>query len=1104
MKISVNDKKMIAAKAAFIEERISGSVIAADSNNHIENVLNRENNKNNMHSKLIRRWAELTSDVFDDKGFERRLKLTSKSLEAINALTGPVLWNDEKPLPEWISTLEEFFKILPASYDEIISALPSKLMPDDYYAPFQHVWAPWLLICRRKLKHFAGRAFNLLSVNAEISWLRYILNSLNTEFALCLNSAFELLKSNNFIFFSMPPAESFPEGSKTHYNNFSRVMLEGGWLDFFKKYSVAARLISNLCECQALYLSDVLKNYEKDADKIEKTFNQKRKAGRISDLEAGLSDFHNGGKNVIKLKFKNGLAVYYKPRTGKIDTLWDGILNWLASKIKNIKFKTPVRLNRQTHTWVENIQANDLIKKEETAIFYYKAGAILALIYVLGGTDFHQENLIACGSEPVLIDLETLLSPSVKPFNYTNMDDEDKKNYHGLESDSVLRTCMLPLWTAVSKNISRDYGALTPDDDSFYSRRKWLDINTDKMRRGYIDRKNTFSPNIPRLNGKYIDTFKYKENIIKGFKNAYKIIMNNGEEFLNETGRFEKFKNARIRYLTRQSQVYADMIDRLRSPALMRDGAAFSIESEGLAKPFLNFASTERIEALWKLFEAERGEILSLNIPLFEFTLDGLSIYGPSGKILSDYFLKTAVEQIKRRTMKLSAKDLEFQSNLIDASFLCRYPDKINKNTPAKKKNNRSAIDLPLISDKEYIKTARSAAYQIAEKAVYIKGKPQWLTLKTDPESRKNFIGPIDLTLYEGASGIGLFLCAYEKLTGDRTYRTLAIDCFSEIEELLNDQSAAVAAVKSSCGYCGGMPGIFWALYKSGNYIQDERLIAMAKKGENLLNAKNVKDSDATDIIGGAAGGALAFSALYEARGNERLIELVKIHAKNLINKRFKYDKWNLWPSDYASKPLTGFAHGAAGYALSLAKAYELTRIEIFKEAALEAIDYETSNYMPEYNNWPDFRHNRALKTGETAFMAGWCSGAPGIGLARIKMPKFFHDRKIKTDIENALSFTINFKHFYNSRDHLCCGGAGRIDFLIEASIALNRLNLMEDARKQFSFIVNRAALNGGYTLPVEESKSIFMPGLFTGLSGIGLTALRLIDPKIISSALTP
>jgi lantibiotic modifying enzyme len=50
-----------------------------------------------------------------------------------------------------------------------------------------------------------------------------------------------------------------------------------------------------------------------------------------------------------------------------------------------------------------------LSKQEEIKRYYQRAGQLLCLLYVLGANDCHNENLIACGEHPVLVDLETLM-----------------------------------------------------------------------------------------------------------------------------------------------------------------------------------------------------------------------------------------------------------------------------------------------------------------------------------------------------------------------------------------------------------------------------------------------------------------------------------------------------------------------------------------------------------------------------------------------------------------------------------------------------------------------------------------------------------------------
>ena len=47
--------------------------------------------------------------------------------------------------------------------------------------------------------------------------------------------------------------------------------------------------------------------------------------------------------------------------------------------------------------------------EDELKIFYRNAGRLTAVLHLLGCTDCHHENLIACGDQLLLIDTETLL-----------------------------------------------------------------------------------------------------------------------------------------------------------------------------------------------------------------------------------------------------------------------------------------------------------------------------------------------------------------------------------------------------------------------------------------------------------------------------------------------------------------------------------------------------------------------------------------------------------------------------------------------------------------------------------------------------------------------
>ena len=98
----------------------------------------------------------------------------------------------------------------------------------------------------------------------------------------------------------------------------------------------------------------------------------------------------------------------------------------------------------------------------------------------------------------------------------------------------------------------------------------------------------------------------------------------------------------------------------------------------------------------------------------------------------------------------------------------------------------------------------------------------------------------------------------------------------------------------------------------------------------------------------------------------------------------------------------------------------------------------------------------------------------------------------ITTDIENAVAGVE--RDWPGRLDTLCCGTLSGIELLREAAAALRRNDLRNLATRRLSTVVaaaaqREAAWNGG--------SRRFNLGLFRGLSGVGFTLLREIDPAL-------
>jgi lantibiotic modifying enzyme len=214
------------------------------------------------------------------------------------------------------------------------------------------------------------------------------------------------------------------------------------------------------------------------------------------------------------------------------------------------------------------------------------------------------------------------------------------------------------------------------------------------------------------------------------------------------------------------------------------------------------------------------------------------------------------------------------------------------------------------------------------------------------------------------------------------------------------------------------------------------------------------------------------------------------------------------WTTITDQPPPGGFAHGTAGIALSLLRLADVSGEDRFRRAALSALDYDRSLFIPELNNWADVRvvpsrATRADPAGEPATepapksMVAWCHGAPGIGLARLAALDQLADTAIRDEIDIALSATKQYGFAMNHS--LCHGALGNIELLLTAAQLLTRPEDHQALERATAEVVASIEANGfvtGVPLGVET------PGFMTGLAGIGYELLRLAEPDMVPDAL--
>lgn len=402
--------------------------------------------------------------------------------------------------------------------------------------------------------------------------------------------------------------------------------------------------------------------------------------------------------------------------------------------------------------------------------------------------------------------------------------------------------------------------------------------------------------------------------------------------------------------------------------------------------------------------------------------------------------------------------------------------------------------------DEECLDTAERIAATLCRDAIRDGGRCNWIGPATEPfggrmrELHRSLHGD----LYGGTGGIALFLAEADRFRPDPLLRCTAR---AAIEHAL----ACAATMPGPLGFYTGATGIGFAAVRIGEITGEEPLVA---RGLALLKAASaVEETSPVEVLSGVAGIIGPLLALYSRHGDEWLVDRARA-AGDLLLRRGRRSahgvSWNVLGDDWTSADLTGYAHGTAGIALALFELAWATGEERYAAHAEGALAYERACFSPQHQNWPDFRCTGAgTAPPGPAYSLGWCHGAPGVGLGRLRAYRFLPGETILEEILAALSGTYAPLATLAPAETfaLCHGAAGRAELFIEAGEILG-----DPGYTAIAEAIARQGMERYHhprrPWPCGVTGSGEPPSLMRGLAGIGYFYLRLYDPKSVPSAL--
>lgn len=732
-------------------------------------------------------------------------------------------------------------------------------------------------------------------------------------------------------------------------------------------------------------------------------------------------DVHDG--QAVRLECSGDLAYVSKPRNAKTEIAFKTFLENLEEKgFLYIPGKVEILSDFENRHYVKVVEHISVFSEIEVDLYYHRAGALLFFTYLFSSNDIHCDNIIAHGAYPTIIDFETFFTGETR---------SDLIYGQGSLITSVYASQLLPYWKRIN-GYDIDVGGFSGG---------LIDVH------GMIaDDKNE---NILYFRNHPTQIYDYCQEVIEGFSYAYDFAMEHEELF--EEG-IRLFEDCLFRTILRPTQIYLSIAQEVNKlPEEEREQVARKL----LSIAYMKDEDPNRINKAKKILDAEINAVLNGEAPLFFCKGISTGLFNRKEELQSDFFINAPVQKAVAKLKSLSLKDEKSQQLIIQQVLSAARPLKCKKEKYPK-----------LFTEMNI--------YQLLENN-YIDGLASGWTYLARDNKDNIFFQSTGYGLYNGLVGI---LCCYAAIYTKTKSAEVLKSLYEHYEKYKKYAMPDVIRLDSfTASLNEGAGGHILSLAHISELTQDNQFIKDAQLIAKVIKIPEELPEGLDDVLGGYSGLAIALPYIDQ--------EIALPLAAALLKRLLKY-----------SPTLTGVGHGAAGVVLALCSIEKIIESAILSNTdndhlfieglsfdsdllttievkVLDLLEWEDTYYDENLHNWLDLR-----KHGKKAHMLGWCSGAPGIGMARKMVLRMTKNTRIKDICLRDINYAKEAICGYGSikRDNLCCGNSTRL-------MAASYLNI--DADTLYKEVLKR--LQTGETVLYHTAETDdFTPGLMQGYAGLG------------------
>jgi lantibiotic modifying enzyme len=914
---------------------------------------------------------------------------------------------------------------------------------------FAGLFEPFISVARDQFTRKAGSALAILSPHARAGLEKSLLKRLAETAWPALAFRYEIARQVLQPFSSLPhallPGEHTPD-----FLRFIDRMRDGGLTELLAQYPVLERLLATVADFWVENAWLFLQRVQDDLKALQECFCPQDRLKYITTIEAGLSDPHHQGQMVMAATFGNGLKLFYKPGNRDLDAAWFRMLRQINEAGISLPFRCVRLLSRSEYGWMESLETRPCRDREQYRQYYYRAGMLLCLLYLFEGSDMHHENVIPSEDQPVPIDLETLMTP--------RMPERERGLRPRRFTETVLRAHFLPHWEIGTDRRRYDGGGMT----------------------------------VERRVAVVHDTIKDAGlSVEQGFTEMYRFLTAHQEvveEFLDVCSA------CRVRTIFQDTRRYARLIRHSLHPQFLKCEEERNRELERLiCRPF----PPALLEKHMPRMRAEIRSITQLDIPYFETRSDSTDLQVSASVRIPDFFVEPCIRTVRRNFRQAGDDDLARQTSLIRDSFAFHAaPD-----DEARRRSGCLRVSGTFLPQERLTLPERNSSEMLLHAAADIGKSLRRVAIPTAsgclnwvfPEETVAGDGtiyrfqPCDSFLYQGYSGIALFLAALSRIRPESGYAGDARAALLPLEAWLQEPYCPSGI---GIGAAHGLGSIVYALTRVAEWLDAADLLTQAGQMAEFITPGRIQSDTRLDLFDGAAGAIVGLLTLHAITDEPDVLDRAILCGDWLLARRVETEcglrAWNT----IRATPVAGLSHGVAGIAYALLRLHQATGQKRFLQAAEEGMAFERTFFSAEHGNWRAFDSSEE----EPDFWTTYCHGAPGIGLARLGGLPALDTPEIRDEISIAMCAAAEYP--IEDMDFPCCGNFGRIEALFTGGLRLERRGLIELAQDKAVQTLRRKNLVGGFSVFYDLPPQVLNPGFFRGIAGIGYELLRLACPE--------